>query len=73
MLKIGGMMCKIKTAWREVCSIMGWALCIFIGGSASMLAWIMPLTGMAPSTYLIGCAIASIALAVWIHFSDRQD
>lgn len=66
-------MCKLKRIGAEAGSILGWAACIFMGGSASMLAWVMPITGMQPSTYLVGCAIASIALAVWINFSDRQD
>lgn len=71
------MACKLKRMWANSCpvigSILGWALSIFLGLSASMFAWLMPLLKIAPSTYLASCAVASIVLAVWIEISDRRE
>lgn len=63
-------MCKVKTMWQRMVQVIGWAACIFMGLSASMLAWIMPLTGMAPATYLMACGVASLALAIHITGSE---
>lgn len=54
----------------KLTSILGWAICIFMGLSASMLAWLVPLFDIPPGDYLLGCAVASLALAVWIGRED---
>lgn len=46
---------------------LGWAISIFMGLSASMLAWLVPLLDLAGRDYLLGCAAVSLVLAVWIQ------
>lgn len=63
-------MCKLKKmsadAGSYLGSTLGWALAIFMGLSASMFAWLVPLFDISGGNYLIGCGVVSLALAVWI-------
>lgn len=56
---------------QYITATLGWAISIFMGLSASMLAWLMPLLDLSGRNYLLGCALVSVALAVWIQRGEH--
>ena len=65
-------MSKIRRMMNWCARTLGWALSIFMGLSASMFAWLVPLFDISGGNYLIGCGVVSLALAVWILRGDSN-
>lgn len=64
---------KLSRLSARILSFIGWFTATFMTISASIFAWLMPLFEMTTSTYLIGCALVSLMMAIWFEFHDDEN